>query len=74
MKSFTSPKLVQRSSRTTMGVYIDDPPKSNKGSTVKEIVVNFFNRTSSATIGRGVEPMRCGLMVASNDVIAGDSR
>lgn len=47
---------------------MDDPPSM---ASVKEIIVDFVNRASTGTLSRGVAPIRCGLMMTSNDVLSG---
>lgn len=71
VKSTTAPKVLQRGNKSTLGVFLDDPPDI---SSLKEVFVSFYNGASRDTISRGVEKIRCGLMVSSNDVVGGNIR
>lgn len=71
LKTFSKENILNGASNTTMGVFINDPPSV---TACKELVVDFFNRSDTGTLSRGIEPIRCGLMMTSNDVLSGSPR
>ena len=71
IKTASKEKILQRASKCSLGVFLDDPPNI---SAMKQLFIDFFNGASRETIAGGQEKIRCGLMITSNDTVAGTAR